>query len=215
MCKPPVSTPASRCCDTGMCLCFVIPPSVCCAATKPPSFTHVFTPLPPLPIIVYILWRNEHYTLKKKNIGRNVNPHLGLVVMMIIVSDPVKKGEGEMRRGNFLESQEKKSCLVASENKVVPRIAARLQQTQQGWVKYLAMGQLSPHIKHSDTRRAPCVCVCCKVYASCRKSQQKAAVIKHERSRKREAGPINHINCGGLEVFGRLASGLLGTYYKT
>lgn len=53
----------------------------------------------------------------------------------------------------------KMSCLVASENKAVPRIAAMLRQTQQGRVKYLAMGQLSPHIKHGDTRRA-CACVC-------------------------------------------------------
>lgn len=103
----------------------------------------------------------------------------------------------------------KKSCSVASENKAVPRIAAMLRQTQQGRVKYLAMGQMSPHIKHGDTRRARvCVCVA-EVCASCHKSQQKAAVIKHKRSRKREAGPINHINSG------KLANGRLGSYCKT
>lgn len=192
-------------------------PTFCLLCSLKASFLHscVHSSSSPTNHCVHSLEKWTLHIKKKKNIGRNVNPHLGLAVMMITMSDPVKKGEGEMRRGNFLESQEKKSCLVASENKVVPRIAARLQQTQQGRVKYLAMGQLSPHIKHSDTRRAPCVCVCCKVYASCRKSQQKAAVIKHERSRKREAGPINHINCGGLEALGRLASGPLGTYYKT
>lgn len=59
------------------------------------------------------------------------NPHLSLAVMTIIKSHPVKRGEGEMQRGNFLESQEKinkkKSCLVASENKTGPRIVARLR----------------------------------------------------------------------------------------